>query len=49
MPVVVNEFEVVAEPARQQPQASAPPPAPPVDVERAIAEMRAREMRVRTY
>ena len=51
MPVVVNEFEVVNEPAppAAHPQATAAKPAPPVDVQRALTEIRAREQRVRTY
>jgi len=52
MPVVINEFEVVNEPAAPppaQPQAPAAKPAPPADVERALAAIRAREQRVRTY
>lgn len=53
MPVVVNEFEVVAEPgqpasaAAAHAAAAAAPPAP--DVERILAERRARERRVRAY
>lgn len=51
MPVVINEFEVVNEPAVPAP---APPqaaarPAPAVDVERALTALRAREQRVRAY
>ena len=50
MPVVINEFEVVNEPAPApaQPQAAAKP-APTVDLERALDALRAREQRVRTY
>jgi len=51
MPVVVNEFEVVSEaPApAAQPPAGAAKPAPPIDVQRVLVELRAREQRVRTY
>ena len=51
MPVVVNEFEVVTEaaPPPPQPTAGSAKPAAPVDVQRALAEIRAREQRVRTY
>jgi len=52
MPVVINEFEVVNEPAAPapaQPQAASAKPAAPIDVERALAAIRAREQRVRTY
>ena len=52
MAVVINEFEVVAEPApppaAAQPKAQRPAP-PPTDVERVLAELRARERRVRAY
>lgn len=52
MAVVINEFEVVNEPAAPAPappQAAPAKPAAPVDVERALAASRAREQRVRTY
>lgn len=51
MAVVINEFEVVNEPAAQGPAPSqaAAKPAPAVDVARALAAMRAREQRVGTY
>ena len=52
MPVVINEFEVVNEsaaPGPAQPQAAAAKPAAAIDVERALAAIRAREQRVRTY
>jgi hypothetical protein len=50
MAVVINEFEVVNEQAAPpaQPAASAKPAAP-VDLERALAAIRVREQRVRTY
>jgi hypothetical protein len=53
MAVIVNDFEVVSEPTEQ-----APPPAPavarefvpsPLDLERLLAEQRARAERVRAY
>ena len=54
MPVVVNEFEVVSESEPPVGQAAegqrvAEPAAAPPDVERVIAERRARERRVRAY
>jgi hypothetical protein len=51
MPVVINEFEVVNEPAAPpaQPQTASAKPAPPVDVERALAAISARAQRVRMY
>lgn len=51
MAVVINEFEVVAEPAPPPAaaQSQAQRPAPPPDVERVLAELRARERRVRAY
>ena len=53
MPVVINEFEVVAEPDRAPGQSSSSPvqeqPRPAVDVERLLADQRARARRVRAY
>jgi len=52
MAVVINEFEVVAEPApapAQSSPAAAKPAPPPADVERVLAEIRVRERRVRAY
>ena len=51
MAVVINEFEVVAEPATPPaaPRPAERPAPPPTDVERALAELRARERRVRAY
>jgi hypothetical protein len=52
VPVVVNEFEVVAEPGQPAAHAGAAraePAPPPPDVERILAERRAREQRVRAY
>jgi hypothetical protein len=52
MPVVINEFEVVTEPTPPPaaPAGQAPKPPPPAqDVERVLAELRARERRVRAY
>ena len=53
MPVVINEFEVVSEPTGAQTQAT-PPAAPEqrpaaIDVERLLADQRARATRVRAY
>ena len=50
MPVVINEFEVVAEPAPAPAQAQASneaTPQPALDVEQALLEMKLRELRVR--
>ena len=53
MPVVINEFEVVAEPAREPAPAAgtgaAEPSAPRLDLDRLLAERRARAERVRAY
>ena len=52
MPVVINEFEVVTEPAATTPRGAAAPAAPaqqPPDVERLMAAEKARDQRVRTY
>jgi len=52
MPVVINEFEVVAEPAGTAPRGAPAPAAPaqaPPDVERAMAACQARDQRVRAY
>ena len=52
MPVVINDFEVVPEPAAPSPQSGStpqtPPPEPP-EVERILAVHRARAERVRAY
>jgi len=52
MPVVINEFEVVPEPA-SRPAASAPAPnqpaQDPADIERLLSTQRARDARVRAY
>jgi len=54
MPVVINEFEVVTEPAAQpaalsESSGADAPAQEPVDVERVMADRRAREERVRAY
>jgi hypothetical protein len=53
MAVVINEFEVVTEPAapqtRSTPETPAQPAAQPPDVERVAAALRARAQRVRAY
>jgi hypothetical protein len=53
VPVVINEFEVVAEPARETAPAvgggAAEHAAPHLDLDRLLAERRARAERVRTY
>ena len=53
MPVVINEFEVVPEPASPSaPSAAAPPGQPVLDpaaLERFLATQRARDQRVRAY
>lgn len=53
MPVVINEFEVVTEPDRPHgPSASSSvtePPRPTTDIERVLADQRARARRVRAY
>ena len=52
MPVVINDFEVVAEPAGTAPRGAPAPaataPEPP-DVERMMSARKAREQRVRAY
>jgi hypothetical protein len=52
MPVVINEFEVVAEPA-SRPAPSAPaatqPAQEPPDLERLLSTKRERDARVRAY
>ena len=53
MPVVIHDFEVIAEPPAAAPgTAQAPaaaPAAPPVEPEQALADLQAREQRVREY
>lgn len=51
MPVVINEFEVVADEQQRSPATPPPPRAQPKepDIERTLAERRARAERVRTY
>lgn len=52
MPVVINDFEVVAEPtgtATRGAPASASPAQEPPDVERVMAARQARDQRVRAY
>jgi hypothetical protein len=52
MPVVINEFEVVPEPA-SQPAPGAPAPSQPTqgpaDIERLLSMQRRRDERVRAY
>jgi len=53
MPIVVNEFEVVSEPAQPPAPAAgkndAPPPLQPPALEHLLALLRARDARVRAY
>ena len=53
MPVVINEFEVVPEPASSTPPAPADTAVPaqrqPPDIEMVLATLRARRDRVRVY
>ena len=54
MPVVINEFEVVTEPAPPAAPADAPrpggaPEAPRADLARVLADAHARALRVRAY